>query len=348
MPAVPAGKTKNGRIRIDCIALARRYTHTPVNRMTVVGRLPNNPSGLTESSYDTINSPFYGENQSRPAATMLIGLHNLAAKHANLLTSIRIARDTGYAGIEIGGDKLRRYLAQGFDVESLRPVLQDVPPIGLSYVQDIERQEPHEYEALLGECEATCTLSEQLGCPMVQLLTGPLDPSGPYRGLVGKSWPEMRRLTARNLTALAGIGAAHGVRFYLEALTFTPLCRLEQQLELLDETARDNVGLVLDFYHLWGSGTRPEAIARVPRERIFCVDFCDSADGFGEGGDPAQRGRDVWTGAGRIPLQEWVNAVRATGFDGVWRCELLSPKYWELDPWRTARDLKGFLEYLLL
>jgi sugar phosphate isomerase/epimerase len=279
---------------------------------------------------------------------MLIGLHNLAAKHANLLTGIRIARETGYAGIEIGADKLRRYLAQGFSPDGLRPLLKDIPPIGLSYIQDIERQAPGEREALLGECEALCTLAARLGCPMVQLLTGPLDPAGPYRGLGERPWPEACRLTARNLRALAEIGRAHGVRFYLEALTFTPLHRLDQQLELLAETACDNVGLVLDFYHLWGSGTRPEEIARVPRELIFCVDFCDSADAFGERGDPRQRGRDVWTGGGRIPLKEWVDAVKATGFDGVWRCELLSPKYWELDPWQTARDLKSLLEYLLV
>src|SRR5262245_64400760 len=109
---------------------------------------------------------------------MIIGLHNLAVKHTNLVTSIRIARETGYAGIEIGSDKLRRYLAQGFGFDSLGPLLAETPPIGLSYVQDIERQQPKEYDALLSECEAICTLSEQLGCPMVQLLTGPLDPSG--------------------------------------------------------------------------------------------------------------------------------------------------------------------------
>src|SRR3954454_11644954 len=103
---------------------------------------------------------------------MLIGLHNLAAKQANLLTCLRIARETGYAGIEIGGDKLTRYLAQGFSIESLRPLLKETPPIGLSYVRDIERQEPEEHEALLSECESVCTLAEQIGCPMVQLLTG--------------------------------------------------------------------------------------------------------------------------------------------------------------------------------
>jgi sugar phosphate isomerase/epimerase len=183
---------------------------------------------------------------------------------------------------------------------------------------------------------------------MVQLLTGPLEPQGPYKGLGGKPWPEMCRLTAKNLRALAGIGKAHNVRFYLEALTFTPLHRLDQQVQVLDETGSDNIGLVLDFYHLWDSGARPEDIAKLDKDSIFCVDFCDSLDGFGERGDPRQLGRDVWTGGGRVPLKEWVDAVRATGFDGIWRCELLSPKYWELDPRKTAADLKGLLEYMLV
>jgi sugar phosphate isomerase/epimerase len=279
---------------------------------------------------------------------MQIALHNLATRHTNLVTSLRIARETGYAGIEIGDDKLQSYLGQGFTLASLRPWLADVPPVGLSYVQDIERQEPAAHAALLAECEARCATAQALGCPMVQLLTGPLDPTGPYKGLGEISWPELRRLTAKNLRELAEIGKAHHVGFYLEALTFTPLNQLRQQLELLSEAACDNVGLVLDFFHLWNSGTRPEDIARMDRRYIFCVDFCDSLDEFGQRGDSRQGGRNVWTGGGRIPLKEWVDAVRATGFDGIWRCELLSPKYWELDPWQTARDLKSFLEYMLV
>jgi sugar phosphate isomerase/epimerase len=279
---------------------------------------------------------------------MQIALHNLATRHTNLLTSIRIARETGYSGIEIGKEKLERYLEQGLSLDALRLLLKEVPPIGLSYVQDVERQDPREYEALLAECEARCAMAESIACPMVQLLTGPLDPAGPYKGLGNKSWPELRKLTAKNLKALSKIGSSHNVRFYLECLTFTPLNRLEQQMELLEETACENVGLVLDFFHLWNSGTRPDEIARVNKDRIFCVDFCDSRDEFGTHGDIQQSGRDVWTGGGRIPLKEWVDAIRATGFDGIWRCELLSPKYWELDPFQSARDLKTFLEYMLV
>ncbi len=227
-------------------------------------------------------------------------------------------------------------------------MLDQIPPISLTYVQDIERQEPKQYEALLAECEELCVLAESLGCPYIQLLTGPLDPNGPYKGLGDKPWPDQRRLIAKNLKALAAIGKAHKVKFFLEGLAFTPGSRLDRQIEIIEETACDNVGLVLDFYHLWGGGTHAGEIAKMNKDFIFHVDFCDSTDAFGEGGDPEQRGRDVWTGGGRIPLKEWVDAVRATGYDGIWKCELLSPKYWELDPRKTAADLKNFLEYLLV
>lgn len=279
---------------------------------------------------------------------MLIALQSLETMYGNLLTDIRIAKETGHAGIEVNGTKLKRYLAQGYKLESLPPLLKDLPPVAMTYVQDIERQEPREYSALLRECEEMCVLAQGLECPMVQLLTGPLDPSGAYKGLTGTPWPEMRKLTAKNLRALSDIGRAHQVRFFLEALTWTPLHKLEQVLEVLDATERENVGLVIDFWHLWGSGATAEQIAKLNKDVIFIVHFCDSLEPWGQRGTFEQRGRDVWTGGGRIPLKEWVDAVRATGFDGCWACELLSPKYWELDPWETARDLKRFLEHILV
>ncbi len=278
---------------------------------------------------------------------MFIALQSLVTMHCNLLTDIRVATETDHSGIEINGPKLKRYLAQGYKIESLLPLLKDLPPVGLTYVQDIERKDPRQQAALLEECEVLCSLAEKLGCPMVQLLTGPLDPNGPYKGLGDIPWPELREQTAKNLRSIAQVGKAHKVRFFLEALTWTPLHKLSQVLEVIDTAGENNVGLVVDFWHLWDSGTTADEIAKLQKDMIYCVHFCDSLEKWGERGTHEQRGRDVWTGGGRIPLKEWVDAVQSTGFDGCWSCELLSPKYWELDPWKTARDLKGFLEYLL-
>jgi len=281
---------------------------------------------------------------------MIIAHNGTCTMYCNLLPDIRIAKETGYAGIEIIGSKLYRYLAQGFSVESLLQHLEGIAPVGLGYVQDIERQEPNEYAALLKDCEKMCCLAQKLGCPMVQLLTGPIEPGlgihGSYQGLAGMPWPQIRKLTAKNLAALADIGARYNVRCYLEPLTWAPVHTLQQALEVIDAAERDNVALLIDFWHQWTSGTTPDDIAKLDRKLIAGVHFCDSLELTGEQWSHEQR--NVWTGGGHIPLKEWVDAVLGTGFDGWWACELFSPKHWELDPWETAYNLKELLAYMLV
>jgi sugar phosphate isomerase/epimerase len=58
--------------------------------------------------------------------------------------------------------------------------------------------------------------------------------------------------------------------------------------------------------------------------------------------------REVWPGGGNIPLKEWVDAVKATGYDEWWSPELHSPKHWELDPWDVAYSLRETLRIMLL
>lgn len=279
---------------------------------------------------------------------MILALHGLSTRHCPLLTDFKIARETGYDAIEIVGSKLYRYLEHGYKLEQLKPLLHETPAVGLGFIRDIERQGAQAQAALFQETEKICALAAELGQPMVQLITGPHDPDSEYRPLEGIPWHAARRRVAENLAGIGDIGKQYGIRFYLEVLNFTPIYTLEQALELIDLAQRDNVGLVIDFWHLWGAGATPEQIAALDKELIFCAHFCDSLDQHGQRGDAYQAGRNIWTGAGNIPLKTWVDAVRATGFDGWWSCELLAPKYWELDPWTTARDLRTFFNYMFV
>ncbi|MBI2842027.1 MAG: sugar phosphate isomerase/epimerase [Armatimonadetes bacterium] len=276
-------------------------------------------------------------------------VHNGTCTHyCNLLTDIKIAKETGYDGIEIIGSKLYRYLDQGHKLEDLPPLLEDLPAVAIGYVQDIERQEPSEYDALLRETEKMCSCAEKLGIPMVQLLTGPIGPGigeeGGYRGLIGRPWPEVRDLTAKNLKVLADIAKGHNVTLYLEPLCWAPLCSLKQGLEVIDAVGKDNVLMLLDFYHLWNAGATPDDVANLDKSIIAGVQFCDSVPPKGR---ITHDLRHVWTGAGSIPLKEWADAVVSAGFDGWWTCELFSPVHWELDPWETAYNLRQMLIYTL-
>ena len=281
---------------------------------------------------------------------MLIAHNGTCTCHSNLLTDVRIARETGYDGIEIIGAKLYRYLEQGFTTESVRDSLDGFPAVALGYVQDIERHEGKLHEALLAECERMCALAETLGCPMVQILTGPIGPGigepvpEGYEEIMQMPWPQLRKITAGNIAQVSAIGRRHNVSFYLEALSWAPIHTLGQMLELIDVAGCDNVGVLLDFWHCYTSGTTPDDVARLDARLIKGVHVCDSLNG--DGSNHADRG--VWTGGGQIPLKRWVEAVVATGFDGWYAGELFSEKHWELDPWQTARLLRDQIAYLFV
>ncbi|NLW13656.1 MAG: sugar phosphate isomerase/epimerase, partial [Trueperella sp.] len=57
--------------------------------------------------------------------------------------------------------------------------------------------------------------------------------------------------------------------------------------------------------------------------------------------------RNVWTGGGSIPLQEWVDAVKATGYDGWWCSEIFHDKSAEFGFLQVAQTLRSNMEILI-
>src|SRR5712691_897504 len=93
--------------------------------------------------------------------------------------------------------------------------------------------------ALLAETEEMCGLARSIGCPAIQLLTGPLDPAGSYREPFELDARDLDRETAANLRQIGAIGHQFGVGFYIEPLAWTPLANLERMLHILDDAAQD-------------------------------------------------------------------------------------------------------------
>jgi sugar phosphate isomerase/epimerase len=268
--------------------------------------------------------------------------------HLPVLMQARIATETGWDGIFIREEHVRRYLAQGFSVASLRTALAGLAPVNMGALRDVERWRPDERAEMLREAAALTELAVDLGVANVQLLTGPVAPGGAYSGPGELSPADLRRVTAEAIRLVADLGAPQGIAYYLEPVAWTPLGTLDGALEAIDAAERDNVRLLLDFWHLWQRGTTPDDVARLDPAIIAGVDFGDS---LGTPGSlaPDQKSRCVWPGEGAIPLREWVAAVRSTGFDGWWDNELYSPPHWELaDPLAIGAGLlavlRGFLQ----
>lgn len=270
-----------------------------------------------------------------------------ATMHLPVLMQIRVAHETGWDGIFLRAEHVRRYLAAGLPLGDLRAALSGLDPINLGALPDVERWRPGEHDAMLREAAELTDLAASVGVSNVQLLTGPVDPGGAYSGPAELSPSDLRRTTAGALRAIADLGAPHGIRYYLEPVAWTPLSGLAAAVEAVDAAERDNVGLVLDFWHLWQCGSTPEDIARLDRRMIEGIDLADS---LGPAGAPSsdQHSRRVWPGTGAIPLRAWVEAVRSTGFDGWWDNELYSAPHWEAaDPFATGAGLLAVLRELV-
>jgi sugar phosphate isomerase/epimerase len=263
-----------------------------------------------------------------------------------VLAQIEVARSTGWDGVFLRAEHLRRYRAAGLDLGAVQQALKGLEPINLGALADVERWRPSERRAMLEDATELTELAVEVGASNIQVLTGPVDPDGSYSGPDELSPAELRRVTADGLRVVADIGASAGIRYYLEPIAWTPLSQLDAAMEAIDEAGRGNVGLILDYWHLWQRGTGPTDIARLDPRFIDGVDFGDSLPPQGECG-PDQRTRQVWPGEGVIPLREWTAAVRSTGFDGWWDNELYSPRHWELEPHASAAALLRVLRETL-
>ena len=117
--------------------------------------------------------------------------------------------------------------------------------------------------------------------------------------------------------------------------------RLRQEVDQLFTSERDT-----PFDPEDGS-PHPDDVAKLDRSMIYSVHFCDGML-HQEGTDWDELAlRGYMPGEGELSVQEWVEAVLATGFDGVWSCELASPRHWEWDLWKVARECRRCMELFL-
>ena len=268
---------------------------------------------------------------------MLLGLHTGSIMHTNLMTDIRVARETGYDAIEFYIPKLVRYLDAGYRAEDLQAVLGSLKLAMINSFLHIERQDPDARREMREQCERLCRVAQTLACPSLQVVA--------LNELQGEPWPDIRTKVGKSLAELADIAAPFGLKLALEPVTFTPLRSLPQALEVLDVAARDNVGLCLDTFHLWTAGTSWEEVAALDPTLIMVAHISDVMPR--RGAEWSDADRDVLPGDGILPLREGIQAIRATGYDDLWCVEMMGAYHWEWDPFMLARELRQRADELL-
>jgi sugar phosphate isomerase/epimerase len=261
---------------------------------------------------------------------MQIGLHTGSIMYTNLVTDVRIAKATGYDAIEITVPKLTRYLDAGYQPGDLQSGLGSLQVGMINSFLHIERQDKDFRHGLRTQCERICAVAKTLDCPILQVVA--------LKALDHEPWPEIRAKIGRSLAKLADIARDHGVRLALEPVSFTQLSTIDRAMEVLDVAARDNAGLCLDTFHLWTGGTPWDRVVELDPSLIYVAHISDVLPRQGE--EWADADRDVLPGDGILPLKDGIEAIKATGFDGLWSVEMLGAYHWEWDPEILAKELR--------
>ena len=282
--------------------------------------------------------------------------HGLVSKFAPLAIDIEIMRASGFEGLEISATKMKDVLSAGISEHDLASWLAAIDIPGIGFLIDIERQD-RDFSALMREAQQIFHLARIAGAKAVQVLTGPVQvqavkdfasgrTSGLYEGVLRLPRKEQIEVTARNLRRLADEASQSGLLLYLEALAWTPLNRLAEQVEIIRRVDRDNVRLVVDYWHCYASGDTPDNVAELDGRMIYGVHICDSLAFGGEIPDEAVL-RDIQTGKGTLNLREWTDAVKSTGYVGWWSCELFCRRQQQENSFEVAKELRTLMRDLV-
>ncbi|KHT63534.1 xylose isomerase [Photobacterium gaetbulicola] len=274
---------------------------------------------------------------------MRFALHGMCSLHSNILSDIRLAKETGYQALEIHTEKLWRYINAGFTSEEFKARLDaaNITPSAIDIIGGVEAATKEEQQRVFKEAETLCRFAKDIGAPTIQL--------NAFESLNAFSTDDNIRLTAKNIRSIADIGREHGIRFQYEGAAWTPIATLEDYYRLLDAVGRDNFGFVLDTWHLWACrGATLEQISQVDKSLIYNVHLSDGKrPAEGQPWVDERELRGFYIGEGDIPMQEWVDALLQTGYDGFFSGEFLNDQLWEHDHYEVAEKMLNGMKALV-
>jgi sugar phosphate isomerase/epimerase len=121
---------------------------------------------------------------------------------------------------------------------------------------------------MLTEATRLTQIASELECPTIQILT--------QHGIDHLPELQILDIMTENISEIAAIGQQYGVRYQIEVIAHTKFNTLNQAIDVIRRIDKPNVGLVIDFWHLFATGaTTPEDIRKLDPSLIYGVHFCD-------------------------------------------------------------------------
>jgi 2-keto-myo-inositol isomerase len=259
---------------------------------------------------------------------MLLAINGATTMKATLPQDIAAAGAAGFKALEIWAAKMATYL-EAYSVEDLKALLGEagLQPASINSIEFITFRPAKEYEAIKAHCRELCELAQALDCDRIVVVPSPTPE--------GVGWDAIRSESVRVLRELSEIAFPYGVQLAFEFLGFAwcSVRTLAQCWDIVKETQRGNVGLVIDTCHFYAGGSELGSIEQVEPKKILIFHINDVEDRPLETIEDAHR---LLPGEGVIPLADILIRLKHIGFDGLCSVELFRPEYWERDPVELA------------
>lgn len=133
-----------------------------------------------------------------------------------------------------------------------------------------------------------------------------------------------------NLNKCAEYAGEHGLKLVIE------MQYIKEILDMMEAANHPNLYWCIDYYHYTRFGGTVEAFYTIDFSRLYDVHFCDIPEGYDmfTTQDPDR----VLPGEGCLPIYDWTNHLKKSGFKGYLTLELLNEDIWRMkDPVEAAR-----------
>ena len=248
-------------------------------------------------------------------------IHTITTKPWSIEEAIANYAKAGVAGISVWREAL-----EGKNISSIKTEIEDAGLSTVSYVRGgfFPSSTPAQRQKALDDNRRVIEEAYMLGAPLVVLVCG-ADPAQPLK----LSTQQIRESIAELAPFAEGAGIKLGIEplHPLYADTRSAVVTLEQANTLVETINSNQVGIVLDVYHVWWDPNLKREIKRCVRNgKLFSFHVCDwrvpTRDLLND--------REIM-GKGCINIREIRAQLDFLGYKGFIEVEIFSNDYWQMD-----------------
>lgn len=252
--------------------------------------------------------------------------YNIATtkENATLQEEMELCEKHGYDFIEIQMDKFPEYL-KSHSLEEMKDFFDThhIKPLSLNALQFFNNRTPEEYKLVIETFEEWLKIADYIGAQYIVVVPLVTD-----KKILNQ---EIHKSCVQVLTEIANKAINYNINIALEFLGApnATVNTLKQADAIVEEVNKQNVGLVLDFFHFHAMGSRLSDLKQSTINNLFLLHINDVDDyPIGILTDEDR----CFPGHGVIDIDGILLTLKEAGFKGEFiSIELFRPEYYQMN-----------------